>query len=282
MPAAAGIVVGNWLLGMGATMAAATTIGAITTAAVTGALIGGTIGAVTAVATGGDIIKGTLKGALIGGVVGGAASYLSGAATAAGKAAQTSWEAGQAASAAAETASTSAAVGAELPTSQGLLGTDSFNPPTPISGSDFAPSVQAGAPVAPGGAASVVPQVSPTAPLSAEAQLAKILAQSRLDVAEANKAALWNQTIAGTVQGGATSLGTVLAGKDKAESDKELFEAQTAREDAKKAGNLAGDYQVLFREYTLPPDWIRSTESLYDKYSIKRTPKRGLLAGGVA
>ena len=271
MPAAAGIIVGNWLLAAGVGMAAATTIGAITTAAVTGALIGGAIGAVTAVATGGDILKGTLKGAIIGGIVGGAASYLTGAATAAGETAQASWEAGQAASAAAEAAV--GPMGAELPTSPGLLGTDSFNPPAPISGSDFAPSVPTGAPVTP---VPVVPKGSPTAPvepLSSAAQVAKIMEQSRM-----------NQIYAGGVQGLATSAGTVLAGKDKAESDKELADALAAREDAKKAGNLAGDYQTLFREYTLPENWIRSTESLYDKYSIKRAPavKRGLLAGGVA
>ena len=270
MPAAVGIVVGNWLLGMGATIAAATTVGAITTAAVTGALIGGTIGAVTAVATGGDIIKGTLKGALIGGVVGGAASYLSGAATAAGKAAQTSWEAGQAASAAAETATTSAAVGAELPSTEGLglLGTDSVNPTAPISGSDFAPTVPAGTPVAPG-AASVVPKVSPLPPAeSSAAQVTRIMEESRK-----------GQIYAGIGTGLATSAGTVLAGKDKAESDKELLEAQRAQEEAKKAGNLAGSYQSLFREYTLPESWIKSTENLYDKY---KSTKKPLLAGGVA
>lgn len=277
MPAAAGIAVGNWLLGMGATMAAATTIGAITTAAVTGALIGGTIGAVTAVATGGDIIKGTLKGALIGGVVGGAASYLSGTATAAGKAAQTSWEAGQAASAAAE-ATALTGTPEVLSGGRGLLyegtgglGTEGVIPPP--AGSTFAPTVPAGTPVAP---APVVPPVSPTAPvepLSSAAQVAKIMEQSRM-----------NQIYAGVGTGLATSAGTVLAGKDKAESDKELLEAQRAQEEAKKAGNLAGDYQALLREFTLPESWITSTENLYDKYRIKSTPvtKRGLLAGGMA
>ena len=271
MPAAAGIIVGNWLLAAGVGMAAATTIGAITTAAVTGALIGGAIGAVTAVATGGDILKGTLKGAIIGGIVGGAASYLTGAATAAGETAQASWEAGQAASAAAEAAV--GPMGAELPTSPGLLGTDSFNPPAPISGSDFAPTVPAGTPVAPG-AASVVPKVSPLPPAeSSAAQVTRIMEESRK-----------GQIYAGIGTGLATSAGTVLAGKDKAESDKELLEAQRAQEEAKKAGNLAGDYQALFREFTLPESWITSTENLYDKYRIKRTPtaKRGLLAGGMA
>ena len=277
MPAAAGIAVGNWLLGMGATMAAATTIGAITTAAVTGALIGGTIGAVTAVATGGDIIKGTLKGALIGGVVGGAASYLSGAATAAGKAAQTSWEAGQAASAAAE-ATALTGTPEVLSGGRGLLyegtgglGTEGVIPPP--AGSTFAPTVPAGTPVAPG-AASVVPKVSPLPPAeSSAAQVTRIMEESRK-----------GQIYAGIGTGLATSAGTVLAGKDKAESDKELLEAQRAQEEAKKAGNLAGDYQALLREFTLPESWITSTENLYDKYRIKSTPvtKRGLLAGGMA
>jgi len=281
MPAAAAVAVAAWATAAGASVATVTLVGAITSAAVTGAIVGGVLGAVTSVISGGNILEGTLKGALIGGVVGGVAggighlvagtTAVAGAGVApagsqiAGGTVHGSIASGEAALTA---ANISTGAGAFVPPSSGLL--ESGVPPVPT-----------GTPVA---ATPVVPPVSPTAPLSAEAQIAKIMAQSKLDVAAANAAALKNQMIMGGVQGLATSAGTVLAGKDKAESDKELADALAAREEAKKAGNLAGDYQPLFREYTLPPDWITSTESLYDKYSIKRTPtaKRGLLAGGMA
>jgi len=271
MPAAAAVAVAAWATAAGASVATVTLVGAITSAAVTGAIVGGVLGAVTSVISGGNILEGTLKGALIGGVVGGVAggighlvagtTAVAGAGVApagsqiAGGTVHGSIASGEAALTA---ANISAGAGAFVPPSSGLL--ESGVPPVPT-----------GTPVA---ATPVVPPVSPTAPvepLSSAAQVAKIMERSRMD-----------QIIAGGVQGLATSAGTVLAGKDKAESDKELADALAAREDAKKAGNLAGDYQPLFREYTLPENWIRSTESLYDKYSIKRTPKRGLLAGGVA
>jgi len=268
MPATAAVAVAAWATAAGASVATAALVGAITSAAVTGAIVGGVLGAVTAVVSGGDILEGTLKGALIGGVIGGVTGgighLVAGTTTAAAAGAGELGAEGFV-----PVAGEMGTVGAEVSSGTGGLleaGTPSVVP--------------TGTPA--GGAASVVPKVSPTAPLSSEAQIAKIMAQSKLDVAAANAAALKNQIYAGVGTGLATSAGTVLAGKDKAESDKELLEAQRAQEEAKKAGNLAGDYQPLFREYTLPESWIRSTESLYDKYSIKSTPKRGLLAGGMA
>ena len=268
MPATAAVAVAAWATAAGASVATAALVGAITSAAVTGAIVGGVLGAVTAVVSGGDILEGTLKGALIGGVIGGVTGgighLVAGTTTAAAAGAGELGAEGFV-----PVAREMGTVGAEVSAGTGGLLEGGAVPGAPV-------------PVTPGGAASVVPQVSPTAPLSAEAQIAKIMAQSKLDVAAANNAALKNQMIMGGVQGLATSAGTVLAGKDKAESDKELADALAAREDAKKAGNLAGDYQALLREYTLPESWITSTENLYDKYRIKSTPKRGLLAGGMA
>ena len=275
MPVAAGAVVAAWVTAAGATAATAAFVGAVTTAAVTGAIVGGVLGATTALISGGNILEGTLKGALIGGIIGGVSGgigHLAAGATAVAAPAGSQIAGGtvHGSIASGEAALTAANISA--PAGPGLLGGADFytGPPVaPTGGSVFAPPVQPVAPVTPSGAA--------TAPLSADAQMAQIMAQSRLDMATVNAAALKNQMIVGGVQGLATSAGTVLAAKDKAKSDKELLDAQAAREEAKKAGNLVGEYSPLFMKFTLPESWRTSMENPYDKYI-----KRGLLAGGVA
>ena len=273
MPVAVGVAVAAWT---GSALA-----GAIATAAVTGAIVGGVLGATTALISGGNILEGTLKGALIGGIIGGVSGGIghlaAGTTAVAGGAGGTAGGTEASIISSTVNAETGAAINAGA--GPGLLGGADFYTGPPVAPTGGSAIIPTGTPA--GGAASPVPTGVPAAPLSAEVQTAQIMAQSKLDMAAANAAALKNQMIVGGVQGLATSAGTVLAAKDKAKSDKELLEAEAAIDEAKKAGNLIGEYQPFFAKFTLPEGWTRS---MYDKYGLgsAAATKKGLLAGGVA